>query len=149
MLPFIGYHMADYWGHWLRMGARAGLKLPRIFRVNWFRKDENGKFAWPGYGENTRVLKWIVDRVRGRAGAVDSPFGVMPRYDDLHWDGLAFDRAAYRRITDIGKADAEREVAGVREWYAKFGEHLPKALETQLEALAQRVAAMPETWRAG
>ncbi|MBI3983528.1 MAG: phosphoenolpyruvate carboxykinase (GTP) [Gemmatimonadetes bacterium] len=149
MLPFIGYHMADYWGHWLKMGQRADLKLPRVFRVNWFRKDENGKFAWPGYGENMRVLKWIVDRVRGRAGAVDSPFGLMARYDDLRWDGLAYDRESYRRITDIGRADAQREVDGVREWYAKFGEHLPNELAAQLEGLAQRVATMPDTWRAG
>jgi len=149
MLPFIGYHMADYWGHWLTMGARTDLKLPRIFRVNWFRKDENGKFAWPGYGENMRVLKWVVDRVHGRAGAVDSPFGLMAKYEDLRWDGLAYSRESYQQVTDIGKADAQREVDGVREWYAKFGERLPKELAAQLENLAQRVAAMPETWRAG
>jgi phosphoenolpyruvate carboxykinase (GTP) len=149
MLPFIGYHMADYWGHWLKMGARKDLKFPRIFRVNWFRKDENGKFAWPGYGENMRVLKWIVDRVRGRAGAVDGPFGLMPRYEDLRWDGLRFDRETYARITDIGKADVQREVEGVREWYAKFGDHLPKALAAELETLAQRGAAMPEVWHVG
>ena len=149
MLPFIGYHMADYWGHWLKMGARTDLKLPRIFRVNWFRKDQNGKFAWPGYGENMRVLKWVVDRVHGRAGAVDSPFGLMAKYEDLRWDGLAYSRESYQRVTDIGKADAQREVDGVREWYAKFGERLPKELAAQLENLAQRVAAMPETWRAG
>ena len=148
MLPFIGYHMADYWGHWLKTGKRAGLKLPRIFRVNWFRKDENKKFAWPGYGENMRVLKWVVDRVHSRAGAVDSPFGKMPRYEDLNWSGLAFDKAAYARITDIGKADAQAEVAGVQEWYAKFGDHLPKELKAEHEALAKRVAAQPETWSA-
>ncbi len=149
MLPFAGYNMADYWGHWLTMGARTGLKLPRIFRVNWFRKDQDGKFAWPGYGENMRVLKWAVDRVRGRAGAVDGPFGLMPKYEDLRWDGLTYDRESYGRITDIGKTDAQREVDGVREWYTKFGERLPKELAAQLESLAQRVAAMPETWRAG
>jgi phosphoenolpyruvate carboxykinase (GTP) len=149
MLPFVGYNMAGYWEHWLKMGARAGLKLPRIFRVNWFRKDENGKFVWPGYGENMRVLKWVVDRVRGRAGAVDGPFGLMPKYEDLRWDGLSFDRESYGRITDIGKADVQREVEGVREWYAKFGDHLPKALAAQLDTLAQRVAAMPEEWHAG
>jgi len=146
MLPFAGYHMADYWGHWLRMGARPGLKLPRIFRVNWFRRDENRKFAWPGYGQNMRVLKWIVDRVHGRGGAVESPFGLMPRYGDLEWSGLAYDRAAYRRITDIRRDEAGREADGVREWFARFGPRLPQKLGRELEALGGRVAAQPETW---
>jgi phosphoenolpyruvate carboxykinase (GTP) len=148
MLPFAGYHMADYWSHWLDMGKRAGLKLPRIFRVNWFRKDENKKFAWPGYGQNMRVLKWVVDRVHGRGGAVDGPFGRMPRYDDLDWKGLAFDRASYGKITDVCKEDAAREVDGVATWFAKFGARLPKALVAEQQALAERVKAMPEVWRA-
>ena len=149
MLPFVGYHMADYWAHWLKMGRRPGLKLPRIFRVNWFRKDENGKFAWPGYGQNMRVLKWIVDRVHGRAEAVAGPIGLMPRYEDLHWDGLAFDRAAYARITDIRRDKAEREVEGVATWFAKFGDRLPAEMKTEEEAFARRVAAEPETWSVG
>ena len=148
MLPFVGYNMADYWGHWLEMGKRAGLKLPRIFRVNWFRRDENQKFVWPGYGQNMRVLKWIVDRAHGRGGAVDGPFGRMPTYDDLDWNGLAFDRTAYRKITDIRREDAQREVEGVTRWFAKFGAHLPQELDTEREALAARVAAQPETWQA-
>jgi phosphoenolpyruvate carboxykinase (GTP) len=89
-----------------------------------------------------------VDRVHGRAGAVDSPFGKMPRYEDLNWKGLAFDKAAYGRITDIAKTDAEAEVVGVKEWFGKFGGHLPKPLEAEREKLAQRVAAQQETWRA-
>ena len=148
MLPFAGYHMADYWGHWLEMGKKKGLKLPRIFRVNWFRRDENKKFAWPGYGQNMRVLKWVVDRVHGRAGAVDSPFGKMPKYDDLNWDGLAYDKAAYHKIADIAKADAQQEIEGVKEWFAKFGDHLPKALSGELDKLAKRVAGQPEVWSA-
>ena len=146
MLPFTGYHMADYWGHWLKMGERKDLRLPRIFRVNWFRKDENGKFAWPGYGQNMRVLKWIVDRVHGRAKAVEGPIGLMPRYEDLSWDGLAFAREAYHRISDIRRDKLEREVEGVKEWFAKFGDHLPKPLARELEGLEKRVAAQPETW---
>jgi phosphoenolpyruvate carboxykinase (GTP) len=148
MLPFAGYHMADYWGHWLKMGARKDLKLPRIFRVNWFRRDENKKFAWPGYGQNMRVLKWVVERVRGRAQAVAGPFGLMPRYEDLNWDGLAFDKAAYGRIADISRTEAQAEVDGVKEWFAKFGDHLPKALGGELENLAKRVGSQPETWTA-
>jgi phosphoenolpyruvate carboxykinase (GTP) len=116
--------------------------------VYWFRKDEQGKFAWPGYGQNMRVLKWVVDRVRGRAKAVASPFGLMPRYEDLHWEGLAFDREAYGRISDIRKDEAEREVEGVKEWYGKFGDHLPKPLAGELDGLAKRVEAQPEVWSA-
>jgi len=146
MLPFAGYHMGDYFAHWLEVGKRKGVKLPRIFRVNWFRKDERGKFAWPGFGQNLRVLKWAVDRVHGRAGAVDGPFGRMPRYEDLTWEGLDYDRAAYHRIMDLRRAEAEREVEGVQEWFKRFGAHLPKELEAERQTLAQRVAALPETW---
>jgi len=148
MLPFIGYHMADYWGHWLAMGARPGLKLPRVFRVNWFRRDEAKKFAWPGYGQNMRVLKWIVDRVRGRGRAVDGPFGRMPRYEDLTWTGLTFDRAAYAKITDIRKDDAQREVDGVRRWFPKLGDRLPIELRMEVARLDARVGTQPAVWRA-
>jgi len=146
MLPFTGYHMADYFGHWLEMGRREGLVLPRFFRVNWFRRDERGKFAWPGFGQNLRVLKWVVDRVHGRAGAVDGPLGRMPGYADLTWDGLDFDPAAYRRIAELRRDELEREVAGVGEWFARFGERLPPGLEEERRALASRVAALPEVW---
>ena len=148
MLPFTGYNMGDYWAHWLEMGKRGGVKLPRIFRVNWFRRDENNKFAWPGYGQNMRVLKWIVDRVHGRAAAVDGPLGLMPRYDDLNWNGLTFERASFEKITDVRREAARGEVEGVRTWFAKFGEHLPRELAEQLDELAARVEGMPETWRA-
>jgi len=116
--------------------------------VNWFRRDENNKFAWPGYGQNMRVLKWIVDRVHGRAAAVDGPLGLMPRYDDLNWNGLTFERASFEKITDVRREAARGEVEGVRTWFAKFGEHLPRELAEQLDELAARVEGMPETWRA-
>jgi len=148
MLPFIGYHMADYWNHWLEMGKRGELKLPRIYRVNWFRRDENKRFAWPGYGQNMRVLKWIVDRVRGRASAVDGAFGRMPRYGDLTWKGLDFDRAAYAKISDIRKDDAQREVDGVRRWLPKLGDRLPLALRMEVARLDGRVGGQPPVWRA-
>ena len=89
MLPFCGYNMADYWRHWLDLGSKLA-NPPPIFRVNWFRKDENGGFVWPGFGENLRVMQWIVDRVNGKADAVESPFGFMPRHQDLNWKGLDF-----------------------------------------------------------
>ena len=111
MLPFIGYNMADYWTHWLSMEGK-GYKLPKIFRVNWFRKDENGKFIWPGFGQNMRVLKWIVDRVQGRAEAVESPFGLMPRYEDITWAGLDFSRDKYHGIMDIARQGLMAEAAG-------------------------------------
>ncbi|MGD0991796.1 MAG: phosphoenolpyruvate carboxykinase (GTP) [Gemmatimonadales bacterium] len=148
MLPFAGYNMGDYFAHWLAMGRRGGIKLPRIFRVNWFRRDETNKLVWPGYGQNMRVLKWIVDRVHGRADAVDGPLGLMPRYDDLDWKGLDFDRALFRAITDLRREAAKGEIEGVKKWFAKFGEHLPREMSEQLAELAARVEGMPETWRA-
>jgi phosphoenolpyruvate carboxykinase (GTP) len=95
-----------------------------------------------------RVLKWIVDRVHGRADAVDGPLGLMPRHDDLNWDGLSFDRASFRKITDLRREAAKGEVEGVTTWFAKFGEHLPKEMSEQLAELAMRVEGMPDTWRA-
>jgi phosphoenolpyruvate carboxykinase (GTP) len=147
MLPFIGYHMGDYWGHWINMGKRTNVKLPKIFRVNWFRKDENGKFAWPGFGQNTRVLKWIVDRVNGRADAVESPFGLMPTYDTLTWAGLDFAKGKYSAIMDINREGAEAEAAEVKEYFAKFGSHLPPELEAQRKAFADRIAKAPSVWK--
>src|SRR5262249_26521998 len=108
ILPFCGYHMADYWSHWLQLGSRLP-NPPKIFRVNWFRKDAKGKFVWPGFGENMRVLKWIVERVRGKAGAVDSPLGLMPRYEDITWSGLSFDRSSFHTIMDIDRGEALHE----------------------------------------
>ncbi len=146
MLPFIGYHMGDYWAHWIKTGTRTDLKLPKIFRVNWFRKDENGKFIWPGYGQNMRVLKWIVDRVRGRAGAVESPFGLMPRYEDITWAGLDFSKDKYLKIMNISRDGALAEAAEIKEYFSTFGNHLPQELEAQRKALEQRAGASPQVW---
>jgi phosphoenolpyruvate carboxykinase (GTP) len=148
MLPFIGYHMADYWAHWIKMGKRTDIKHPKIFRVNWFRKDENGKFIWPGFGQNMRVLKWVIERVRGRAQAVESPFGLMPRYDDITWAGLDFSPQKYHGITDINREGALGEAEALKEYFAKFGSHLPPELEAERKALAERAGKAPQVWSA-
>ncbi|MGE5539166.1 MAG: phosphoenolpyruvate carboxykinase (GTP) [Gemmatimonas sp.] len=148
MLPFCGYNMGDYWKHWLAMKSRAK-KLPRIYRVNWFRKDENGKFIWPGFGENMRVLKWIVDRVHGRAQtAAESPFGFMPRYEDLNWSGLDFSKHNFQRITDIDRAEAEAEAEDQSALFEQFGDHLPGELEKQRQDLVARLKTAPAVWSA-
>jgi phosphoenolpyruvate carboxykinase (GTP) len=149
MLPFCGYNMADYWQHWLNIQNKAKA-LPRIYRVNWFRKDENGKFIWPGFGENMRVLKWIVDRVRGNAkDAVEGPFGYMPRYEDLNWDGLGFGKDKYKRISDIDAREGLAEAEEQEGHFKTFGERLPAALESERKELIRRLSAMPAVWTVG
>jgi len=146
MLPFIGYNMADYWGHWIKVGTRSDLKLPKIFRVNWFRKDENGKFIWPGYGQNMRVLKWIVDRVSGKAGAVESPFGMMPTYEEMTWAGLDFSKDKYLNIMNISRDGLLAEAAEIKAYFEKFGSHLPPELEAQRKLLEDLAGKAPQTW---
>jgi phosphoenolpyruvate carboxykinase (GTP) len=144
MLPFCGYNMGDHFGHWIALGeklGRSGAKLPKIFTVNWFRTDENGKFVWPGFGENMRVLEWIVDRVEGRAGGAEHLFGVSPRYEDLQWTGLEFPRAQYERITAVNLDDWRREIALHTELFAKLEPRLPRELKATRSALEQRLAA--------
>ena len=139
MLPFCGYNMGDYWNHWLGIESKV-THLPRIYRVNWFRKDENGKFMWPGFGENMRVLKWIVDRVRGRAtNTAESPFGYMPRYDDLNWAGLDFSKERFAKIMDVDADEANAEADAQAEHFAQFGIRLPTAMEEERMALKQRL----------
>jgi phosphoenolpyruvate carboxykinase (GTP) len=145
MLPFCGYNMADYWRHWLDMEQKIS-DPPLIFRVNWFRKDENGKFIWPGFGENMRVLKWIVDRVHDRAHAVESPFGLMPRRHDVTWEGLEFDAATFYKLMAVERAAARGEAESQQELFDRFGHHLPKELELQRELLIERVERAPEVW---
>ena len=149
MLPFCGYNMADYWNHWLAMEGRVE-NLPRIYRVNWFRKDENGKFVWPGFGDNMRVLKWIVDRVRGRATEVaESPFGYSPRYQDLNWSGLNFPADKFAQIMDIDRKEAEAEAKDQEELFNRFGDRLPDEIEQQRIALLKRLENSPDVWRIG
>ena len=145
MLPFCGYNMGDYWAHWLNLG-RTLPKAPGIFRVNWFRKDENGKFIWPGFGDNMRALEWIVNRVNGHAGAVESPYGMVPRYADLDWKGLDFPKAKYEEIVRVdrakGLAEAEDQVAH----FAQFGDKLPKEMELERQLLVARLERSPAVW---
>ncbi|MDG2523061.1 phosphoenolpyruvate carboxykinase (GTP) [Caulobacter segnis] len=141
MLPFCGYNMGDYFSHWLKVGASADpAKLPRIYFVNWFRKDENGKFVWPGYGENSRVLKWIVDRLEGQAGAVDTPIGRLPAQQDLELSGLNLTQAQLDLLLTVDPTIWQAEAALIPPAYEKFGARLPTALWGQLDALNARLA---------
>jgi phosphoenolpyruvate carboxykinase (GTP) len=141
MLPFCGYNMGDYFAHWLKVGASADpAKLPRIYFVNWFRKDERGKFVWPGYGENSRVLKWIVDRLEGEAEAVDSPIGRLPARDGLDLTGLDLTEAQLDLLLTVDPEIWRAEAALIPAAYEKFGARLPPALWEQLAALGARLA---------
>lgn len=138
MLPFCGYHMADYWRHWLTLGARAAAP-PRMFRVNWFRKDAAGRFLWPGFGENMRVLEWIAARVRGgAAGGEDGPFGFSPRYDDMNWRGLDYPREAFARLMATDAEAVRREAEEQRRLFDRYGDRLPPRFEEERRALAAR-----------
>jgi phosphoenolpyruvate carboxykinase (GTP) len=144
MLPFMGYNMSDYFQHWLDMGdtlAKSGAKLPRIFTTNWFRKGIDGKFVWPGYGENMRVLKWMIDRIEGKAAGTETGFGVAPQYSEITWTGLDFTQAQFDSVTSLDKADWKAEIALHTALFAQLAYHLPKELEETKVKLEQRLAA--------
>ena len=143
MLPFIGYNVCDYLQHWLDVGAKSTAdKLPKIFYVNWFRKGENGKFLWPGFGENSRVLKWVVERVTGKVDAVKTAIGYLPKKEDLYLEGLGVSDAAMEELFHLEKEEWQAEVESIKEHYASYGEKMPKELKDQLKALEARVNAM-------
>ena len=145
MLPFCGYNMADYFNHWLNVGRQLP-NPPRIFRVNWFRRDANGKFMWPGFGDNMRVLSWIIDRVQGHGYAVESPLGWMPRYEDLPWQGLDFSRDTFNALMTVNR---DRIVEGVRsqeELFDRFQDRLPKEFMFERELFKSRLWRSPEVW---
>lgn len=144
MLPFCGYNMGDYFAHWLSF-ENASVKLPKVFSVNWFRKDENGKFMWPGYGENMRVLKWIFERVAGRASGVSHALGTSPRYEDLDWSGLDFSRDTFAALTKLESEPWTEEAKSHRESLAKFGSRLPQALTEFNQELAEKAASCVDT----
>ncbi|MBI2683930.1 MAG: phosphoenolpyruvate carboxykinase (GTP) [Actinobacteria bacterium] len=141
MLPFCGYHMGDYMSHWIRTGASADAnQLPRIFHVNWFRKDGNGRFVWPGFGENSRVLAWVAERCRGSAAAEETPIGWIPSVDALDTTGLEIDPADLQRILVVDREAWRDEVLLVREHFARFGDRLPVELFSELDALEARLS---------
>ncbi|HIG41821.1 MAG: phosphoenolpyruvate carboxykinase (GTP) [bacterium] len=141
MLPFCGYNMADYWGHWLSVGKRAGASLPRIYYVNWFRKDDDGKFMWPGFGENSRVLEWVFNRCNGTADAIETPIGNLPTMTGINFDGLS--------LTDSQKAELLRvdvdgwlsEIPRINEYFDQYGDHLPAELRDEINELQKRLEA--------
>jgi phosphoenolpyruvate carboxykinase (GTP) len=139
MLPFCGYHMGDYFAHWLRMGEKGGAKMPKIFYVNWFRKNKDGKFMWPGYAENSRVLKWIFERCEGTAKAVDTPIGKVPAEGAIDVKGVKVDPADMKEMTSVDKEGWKAELPLIKEHFAIFGAKLPKALSEELAALEKRL----------
>ncbi len=139
MLPFCGYNMADYWGHWLKVGKKPGAKMPKVFFVNWFRKDEDGRFMWPGFGENSRVLKWVFERCNGTAGAVDTPIGRLPAGGALDISGLDIDPEVLARLTEVDVQAWLSELPSIREHYSKFGDKVPQALNDEVANLEGRL----------
>ena len=139
MLPFCGYHMGDYFQHWINMGTKVP-NPPKIYGVNWFRQDENGKFLWPGFGDNVRVLQWIIDRVEGKAGAAATPLGNMPRMQDLNREGLDCSDDALNTILSVDKTAWKASFAETREYFAKFGDRFPKALNEEMKKKKKRLS---------
>jgi phosphoenolpyruvate carboxykinase (GTP) len=146
MLPFMGYHMSDYFQHWLDIGrqveetcAKTGATPPKFYCVNWFRKGDDGKFVWPGYGENMRVLKWMLERIEGKAEGTDNMFGVSPRYEDLNWEGLDFSPAQFKQVTSFDKAAWQTELGLHGELFQQLAHHLPVELTETKAALEKRL----------
>lgn len=134
MIPFCGYNMGDYFGHWLNMGRRIN-NLPKIFIVNWFRLNEEGKFLWPGFGENIRVLKWIIDRINNRVGAKETPIGLLPHIEDLELSGLDISREDMEKLFSIDKEEWKTELEDIRSFFSQFGERLPRELWEEFKKL--------------
>ena len=140
MLPFCGYHMADYWSHWLEMQEKLGDKFPKVYQVNWFRKDENGKFIWPGYGDNSRVLDWIVRRASGEVEAIDGVTGRYPKFEDFNLEGLDLGEEEWAKMYDIDPEAWAAEMDDTEEYYKQFGDKLPEAIKEQLAKFRERIA---------
>ncbi|WP_459129831.1 phosphoenolpyruvate carboxykinase (GTP) [Guggenheimella bovis] len=139
MLPFIGYHVGDYLNHWLEIGKKEGAKLPKLFYVNWFRRDENDHFLWPGFGDNSRVLKWVSERISGKRDAVLTPIGYMPRPEDIDTTGLDIDRETMEELLHVDVEEWKNEAVSIREHFKKYGEKMPKELYEELDKLEERL----------
>ncbi len=141
MLPFCGYHMGDYLAHWLRIGAGAPdpSKLPKLFYVNWFRKGPDGTFLWPGYGDNSRVVKWVLERVDGGGDATETPIGLVPTAESLDTTGLDLSDAAVAALLAVDEDEWRREIPLIEEHFAKFGDRIPEELHDQLQGLEKRI----------
>jgi phosphoenolpyruvate carboxykinase (GTP) len=139
MLPFCGYNMGDYFGHWLRMGQLLE-RPPAVFHVNWFRTDERGRFIWPGFGENLRVLLWMIGRVTGRAAAEETPIGLVPTEGALDWDGLGLGPAEREQLLRVDRGEWAAEVPEIRAFFHRFGDQLPGELAERLATLEQDLA---------
>jgi phosphoenolpyruvate carboxykinase (GTP) len=140
MKPFAGYNFGDYWGHWLKIGARLS-HPPRIFHVNWFRQNAKNEFLWPGFGDNLRVLAWMLERCAGRAGARETPIGYLPRPEDLNTAGLRLEPGAMEALTSVPVPAWQQEAAGINAYLDKFGAHIPSALRAELKGLEKRLGA--------
>jgi phosphoenolpyruvate carboxykinase (GTP) len=146
MLPFIGYNAGDYFAHWIEIGKGVdgdAAKLPRIFYVNWFRRDESGGFLWPGFGENSRVLKWVVERLEGTAAAAETPIGQVPTRESLDTDGLDISAADVAAVLRVDVDEWRAELPQIAEWFDKFGDKLPGVLWAELDALRARLGMTP------
>jgi phosphoenolpyruvate carboxykinase (GTP) len=144
MLPFAGYNMSDYFQHWLNLGRKleaSGAKLPRIYTTNWFRKDAEGKFVWPGYGENMRVLKWMIDRIEGKAAGEKHAFGISPTYQELNWEGLAFTPEQFKLVTGIDLPAWKKELELHHELFQQLQNRLPAELTKTRSEIERRLAA--------
>ena len=140
MLPFCGYNMADYWGHWLAMGEQLGEHAPRVFQVNWFRKNAEGRFLWPGFGDNARAIEWALRRVNGEVDAIDAINGRLPRPEDLNLDGIDVPDEDLEALFALDPGAWGREADLTEQYFAQFGDRLPQALTEQLDALRSRIA---------
>ena len=141
MKPFCGYNFGDYWAHWLSFPERSE-HLPKIFHVNWFRRDENGKFLWPGFGENLRVLRWIIDRVEGRAHARETPIGFLPNAEDIDTSELDIDAVTMRKLTTINPLSWSQEMDAVGEYLDSFGDRVPQALREEQHRIKAELDAI-------
>ncbi len=139
MLPFGGYNMADYFAHWLKIGQREGAVLPKIFLVNWFRKDEEGKFIWPGFGENSRVLEWVFRRCNGEGETVESPIGLLPAEGEIDLEGTEVSEEQMRELLSVDAELFRQQLPQVKEHLARFGDRLPQEISAQLAALEERL----------